>query len=242
MRLTFISMMAGCLLALTGNGYCGPSPHSKQRDNSWKVELNVETGYTRFVLEDARSLFNQILSSYHQIYVPIPSQTVFPGNMIVGGSVIFLSDMPVALGVGGYYSKTAAISSYQDFSGTLSERMDVNMTMVHVIVEAGSPAKSPGAFIYAEPGVGYAALIYSEDVNMIYPSSQSAAQQVSEYGLAIAGEVGIGVVLRLSRFPVTVEAGYRQTKIANPAITGAGSPVPLDVSGFVLKAALGVTL
>lgn len=206
----------------------------------WRVRLDVETGYTSFTLGEARSLFNQILATYRQRDIPLPSQINFPGNMLIGGSIMFYTPIPVSIGIGGYYSKTAAISSYEDYSGTLLERMDVNLATVYMTVQLSPFNDLRSLYICAHPGVGYSQLVYSEQVNMNYPSTQSASTNMAGHGLIIVGDAGVGMNFRLMRFPVAIEADYREGKITQLTDTGGYMQVPLDISGFVFKARIGI--
>ncbi len=153
---------------------------------------------------------------------------------------MFYTPIPVSIGIGGYYSKTAAISSYEDYSGTLLERMDVNLATVYMTVQLSPFNDLRSLYICAHPGVGYSQLVYSEQVNMNYPSTQSASTNMAGHGLIIVGDAGVGMNFRLMRFPVAIEADYREGKITQLTDTGGYMQVPLDISGFVFKARIGI--
>lgn len=243
MKTLFVSALIFSMLATAGKGYCRNASGSADSADGLTTSFSIETGYTLFLLSDARSTFNRILDTYRQIDIPLQSQVTFPGNMLIGGSVMFsFSYIPVALGLGAYYSKTAAVSSYKDFAGTILERMDVNMVTIHFIMRAGAVPGSRGLFAYAEPGVSYGGLTASESVNLTYPTSQSSRDLVSEHGWTVGGEVGAGIELHLWRWPVTIEAGYREAKVTSPSISVNGASVPIDISGMVVKASVGMSL
>ncbi len=207
---------------------------------NWKVTLNVETGYTTFALGDAHALFNQILTAYRQRDVPLPSQTTFPGNLLIGGSVMFNSPIPFGVGIGGYYSRTAAISTYNDYSGTLLERMDVNLVTFYMTIELNPLADFRPFYICAHPGVGYSRVNYVENLDMTYPTAQSSSNTLSAYGLVIAGDAGIGLNFSLLKLPVSIEADYREGKITRLTDVNGLLQVPLDISGFVFKTRIGI--
>ncbi len=242
MKLLIAQVSCILLVAFAGRGYCQDSSAVRDSGGVWKISFEAETGYTTFSLNDAHSAFQSLLDAYRQIDIPLPTQTMFPGNMLIGGSVLFSSDLPVELGFGAYFSKSAAISSYKDFSGTMLERMDMDMTTVHFTVRIGDPAGSPGYFIYAQPGLTFAVLDYSENVDLTYPAPQSVGHRTSEHGFEVDGEAGVGVAARVYRLPISVEVGYREAKITTLTSAANNFSIPLDVSGLVIKAAIGVDL
>jgi hypothetical protein len=235
-------MVALPIIVSAGGVYSQDSSKVDGSRNNWTTTAYIETGYTNFALGDARSLFDQVLNDYRRIYISLPAQSSFSGNMLIGGSVLFTSDIPVRIGFGGYYSKTASASSYKDFSGTLLERMDVNMMTVHLTVELAPFSALPRFYVYAHPGVSYALITYSEDVNMTYPSPQSSGSSSSGYAFTIEGDVGLGFRTSISGFPVAIEAGYREGKTGQLTDTSGLIQVPLDISGLVVRGQIGINL
>lgn len=242
MKSFVIPVLAIFFLAFAGRGYCQDSSGVKNSGEVWRITISAETGYTTFALSDAHLLFGQALETYRQIYIPVPPPTSFPGNMLIGGSVLFTSDIPVRIGFGGYYSKTASASSYRDFSGTLVDRMDVDMITLHLILEVSPDHDLSGLYIYAHPGVSYARIAFSEEVNMTYPVPQSASNNSAGYGFAIEGDFGLGFRTTINRFPVTIEFGYREGITGNLTDTEGMIQVPLDISGLMVGAKIGMNL
>lgn len=238
-KLLLTSMACFCTAAAA---YAQDTTSAGTIQRAWKTSFSVETGFTSFALTDAHSLFDRILTTYRQEDIPLPAQTMFPGNMLIGGSLMFSAAAPFSFGIGGYYSRTAAISSYRDFSGSLLERMDVNLVILYMSVRF-SPFKYFRAFyVCAHPGVGYSELNYTESVDINYPTVQSSSNELAGHGFFIVGDAGLGLSVTIFGFPAAVEADYRQGKVSQLTDTEGYIQVPLDISGFVFKARIGLGL
>lgn len=235
-------LMSILLIVFSIRGYCQDSVKVHKPGRIWKVSLNVETGYTTFALDDAHTLFDKIVNYYRGIYIHLPSPTSFPGNMLIGGAIIFSSDAPARFGFGAYYSKTAIASSYKDYAGSLLERMDVNLVTFYSDIEFDLSAEFPKIYLFAHPGISYSRIVYSEQVNMIYPAPQSQTNKSSGYGVVFEGDVGIGFRLIFSGYPLSAEVGYRIAKINQLSDSAGNINVHLDVSGFILKTRIGIIL
>lgn len=227
---------------ITTAGYAQDTTTATIFPRAWKISFNVETGYTSFTLSDARLLFDQILTTYRQKDIPLPSQTTFPGNMLIGGSLMFSAVAPFSIGIGGYYSRTTAVSSYRDYSGTLLERMDVDLATLYMSVQFMPFRDLPALYLCAHPGVGYSQISYLENVNMIFPTPQFVSTRVTGHGVIIVGDAGLGVHFRIFNFPAAAEADYREGKLSRLTDTEGYIQVPLDISGFVFKLRIGIGL
>ena len=236
-----ILMTSTLIVAFSIRVYCQDSSIVRKSGRIWKVSLNAETGYTTFALDDAHSMFDNILNYYRRIYIPLPSPAAFPGNMLIGGTIIFYSELPVRFGFGGYYSKTAIASSYQDYAGSLLERMDVNLVTFYSDVELAL-VEFPNIYIFAHPGICYSRIAYSEQINMTYPSQQSPTNSSSGYGHAYEGDFGLGFRIIVLGYPASAEIGYRVAKIDQLSDTEGNILVHLDVSGFILRTRIGIKL
>jgi hypothetical protein len=197
--------------------------------------LSLETGYTVLSMSDMERVFELALLAYQFNGIPIPRQTVFPGNMLVGGSCGYPGSSGFRLGLGGYFTRTRAVSSYKDFAGSVRLSMDVSLLVLYAVGELDLLGGEPCLYIGAHPGANYGSFRINEDIHLDLPQPQVASDEIEATGWSFSGDVVLGLRAEVFNLPLVLEAGYRYSSLERPESTRGVLNAPLQYSGILLR-------
>lgn len=207
---------------------------SWSQDVSPKFWIKARAGYTTFLMTDLSRLMQSTVSSYNAVGVPVQLQSDFPGNILLGGEVVYQTGM-LHLGAGMYKTNTMAFFGFYDGAGVLRTKSTVHLSVLEGVVGftvGGIGDLTAIMWIRPEYIIGFWSLHESVSFND-YPSyNQFVTIDGKAGGVGVEASLGLSYRI-LGPIAIEAEGGYRAT--ANLAITVAGvkSNIGLEPGGFV---------
>lgn len=241
-RSTFTSIVTVLLLLCTLAK--GQDQLPATRTSTFNVSLSL--GFNTFALGDVRNFYNGLLEIYRTNGIPIPTQREFPGNLLVGVSLLYSIPSVADIGLGSRYTWTRAFSSYDDYAGSADVNSKISMvTLEGIIQKEIAPESIVETYAGVRGGLVFGRTEFSQRIAFNDQPDQNIDILLSGTGKGYSVEGFIGVKRRLSNVVLGVCTGYRHSKVSdmgadislNGQPQGSGTlQIEHNLSGFVLSA------
>lgn len=241
-RLTFASIVFVLLLQCTL-----ARAQDRVADTSTSTfTVSLSLGFNTFALHDVRNFYNGLLEIYRTNGIPIPTQREYPGNLLVGVSVLYTIPSVADIGLGSRYTWTRAFSSYEDYAGSANVNGKISMVTLEGIIQRDlTPESIVEMYVGVRGGLVFGWSTFSQSIVFNDYPDQNVDILLSASGKGFSVEGFIGVKRRLSNVVLGVCTGYRYANLSdmNADLSLNGQPqgsgtlqLEHNLSGFILSA------
>ncbi|HUI29451.1 MAG TPA: hypothetical protein VLX91_04470 [Candidatus Acidoferrales bacterium] len=173
----------------------------------WQPFISV--GYESASTGDVSIFYHNIVQSYRDQGIPVPTQTDFGRTLAVNGGFLYcpIASIWFGLSMGCLYSP--AFSDYQDYAGTL--KVDGSVVTYPITIITQYKLTDVGSFpilIIVKPGFSYFASKITQDLEFAGSPQNDFHSKISSYSWAFCIEAGLGTSVQIGRITATIESGY----------------------------------
>lgn len=219
---------------------------SASKDKKRSLTVSVTSGYTTFSLDDVKEVNTDIHKFYRNIDIPIPTQSEYPGDLILGLQIYYSIFYSIDVGLAATYAGTGAGSSYEDYAGSLVINSKVSMMSLELIIRKlfkNNNTLQP--FIEVRSGITQGSFELKQDIKFFNELSSITDKTVlyaSGSDRSYSGS--IGGKLSWNKLAISAQVGYRYSNITEPKgkITSNGTEetlgklnIDIDLSGLIIK-------
>lgn len=177
----------------------------------------LEAGATSFTVGEAGRYFEQIVGSYRQAGIRVPTQRRYPASALLSADVYLLEGFGGQVGLGVQWAQTEALALYGDYSGTLDISSNINMIALQTVGRQVIPFSSRIAGIVV---VRTGLLIgrYRLDEELVIEDVGSSTVTMTGKGHDVTAGISGGLGWRVSgHMRVHASAGYRYGVLRSPS-------------------------
>ena len=180
----------------------------------------VSAGYANESPTYVRNYYDNLVDSYREKGVPLPTQLEFGRTVVADAGILFSTKKNIRIGFTAGYSYSPAHSNYQDYAGTLKLNGSVNALEIafkgqFTTVEI---ADVP-IYLDIQLGVCQNSASIMQELRFIDFSENNFDSKWSASAWGICSQLTFGVPVRLGDFTLVLEGGYRYSSCQVTGVT-----------------------
>jgi len=179
-----------------------------------KYNLFVSVGYGNTASANIRDYYNSIVDNYRAAGIPIQIQAPFGPTVIMNTAIILNVLQEIGAGVSFAYLYSPAFSNYQDYAGTV--KIDGSISAYEFSLKMRySPLNFGNISIFISPHINicHTSVVITQDVRTNNYQYMDYNWKMTKEGWGPGLQMSAGPFIRLDRFIIEVEGGYRYTWI-----------------------------
>ena len=222
---------------------------SKESSFSNIYTFEFSTGYNTFQLDDVKDLYEDIVQLYLDENIPIPTQRIYPGNLLLNLSLLKKLSPITSTGISIRYTWTRAFSLYADRFGEINISSKIDFINIGVVLQSNSAINSNlNTIVGIRGGLTFANYSHKQEMIIYDVSNMISTSEIIANGSSPSLEGYIGLEYHLKNFVFTGKFGYRiiniselngKTKLDNNVQYSGEIPLEVNLSGLILLIGFG---
>lgn len=246
LRILPILLTLSLIVFLNSNIKAQGGKSASNENKKRSLNYSLTAGYTTFSLDEVKEVYSDILNFYRNSNIPIPTQSEYPGDLTFGIQIYYSIFYSFDVGLGATYASTDAVSSYEDYAGSLDINSNVSMISYEIMVRKSFKNKNTlQPYIELRSGITQGSYEIKDDVLFFDELSflkQKTVLSVNGSNRSYSGS--IGGKLSWNKLAISAQVGYRYSNITEPKgkITSNGTEetlgklnIDIDLSGLIIK-------
>lgn len=214
---------------------------------NYSIEFNI--GYNNFQLNDVKELYEEIVQVYIDENIPIPTQRIYPGNVLFDVTMFKKIKSNTNLGLSTRYSWTNSYSLYEDCFGEINISSKINFIDVGAMLQYKTAGSSNlHALFGLRGGITFANYSLEQEMIVYDVNNLASTSELTANGSSSSIEGYFGLSYKLFNIEIKSKLGFRnvnitnldgKSKLDNNVYYSGEIPLDVNLSGLILLFGIG---